>query len=71
MTVVTDRESLDRTRKAKGLSLAKLARTAQVPYQRVWRFFTFEASLTDEEIVRLGTVVGDREEVGDLTVPVT
>jgi hypothetical protein len=57
----TDSPTLDDRRRARGLTIAQLARLAAIPYQRIWLAATGGHPLTDEEATRLEAALSDDE----------
>jgi hypothetical protein len=55
----TDRPTLDDRRRARGLTIAQLARLAAVPYPRIWLALTGGHPLADDEAARLEAALSD------------
>ena len=63
----TNLSKLDDRRRARGLTIADLARLASVPYPRLWRAVTGGGRLADDEVARLAAVLADDEETSNAT----
>jgi hypothetical protein len=53
--------TLDDRRRARGLTIAQLARLTTIPYQRVWLAATGGHPLTDDEATRVEAALLDHE----------
>lgn len=55
--MTSDVADIETQRRLSGLSFAELSRRTHVPYQRLWRYFTSEAALSEEEMGRVRGVL--------------
>lgn len=64
MTMTDERPALNDRRERLGLSLAACARSGQIRYQRLWKFFAYESDLTEDEMQRLRSVLSGGSDGG-------